>query len=115
MTEHDHQSLLMVWASHRIGIYPELKLLYATPNGGKRHIGVAKKLKKEGVRAGVPDLFLPCAKKGYHGFFIEMKAEKGIVSEAQKNWIRLLSEQGFKVDVCYGWEAAKDALIEYLS
>lgn len=115
MTEHDHQSALIRWANIQKAVIPELGLLYAIPNGGKRHIGTARKLKAEGVKSGVPDLNLPVPRQGCHGFFIEMKADKGKVSPAQKDWIDALIKQGYRVDVCYGWEAAKAALIDYLS
>jgi hypothetical protein len=114
VTEHDHQVFLMQWARLQTKAMPDLALLFAIPNGGKRHIGVARKLKAEGATAGIPDLFMASARNGYHGLFIELKTEKGRVSEPQKYWIRLLAAQGFKVEVCYGWDAARVVLIEYL-
>lgn len=115
MTEHDHQALVIRWAQIQSEDMPELDLLYATPNGGKRHIGVARKLKAEGVCAGVPDLTLPCARQGYHGLYIEMKAEKGTVSKPQKEWIAKLKAEGYRVEVCYGFESAIKVLQDYLS
>jgi hypothetical protein len=72
--EHTEQVNLMQWwalACRGFGI-PE-QLLFAIPNGGQRNIIVASKLKAEGVRAGVPDLFLAFPKKDAAGLFIEMK------------------------------------------
>jgi hypothetical protein len=64
--------------------YTVLKLLYAVPNGGDRNLRVARKLKAEGVLAGVADLCLPAARRGYHGLYIEMKSEEGTATEEQK-------------------------------
>lgn len=77
------------------------------PNGGSRNKAEAASLKRQGVKAGVPDLFVPVAKCGCHGLFIEMKAQKGRVSGHQANWIRLLRGQGYAAYVCYG---AKNAI-----
>jgi hypothetical protein len=57
---------------------------YAVPNGGYRNIYVARKLKAEGVKAGVADLCLPAARRGYHGLYLEMKSEEGVATKEQK-------------------------------
>ena len=68
-----------------------------------------------GVKAGVPDLFLPVARGAYHGFFIEMKRETGgKVSPEQKEWHQRLIGQGYAVMVCHGCEEAVSALNDYL-
>ena len=112
-TEHDHQVALFQWAAakskHEI---PELKLMFAIPNGGHRHIGVAKKLKAEGVKAGVPDIFLPVARFGYHGLFIELKTEDGRIQDNQKEWLNELALAGYFTYICHGVDEARE-LIEY--
>lgn len=112
-----HEQQYLIDFCHRAnGRYPELALLFHIPNGGHRHKPVAAKLRREGVAAGVPDLFLPVARSGYFGFFIEMKRRNGgRVTARQQYWIQVLREQGYRVDVCRGWGEASDALIEYLS
>lgn len=94
---------------------PELDLMHAIPNGGKRDIRVALKLKEEGVKPGVPDIFLPLPRGGKHGLYIELKRRKyGRVSEDQLRWIEALIRQEFACAVCYGWEMARDTIIDYL-
>ena len=39
--------------------------------------------------SGVPDLFLPVPKKGFHGLFIEMKSQQGRVSVSQSRFYLL--------------------------
>jgi hypothetical protein len=72
-SEHDEQVNLFHWADIMSPQYPELALLHAIPNGGKRNINVARKLKEEGQKAGVPDICLPVPRGEYHGLYIEMK------------------------------------------
>lgn len=67
------------------------------------------------MKAGVPDLFLPVSRDGYHGLFIELKRQAGgRVSDEQKEWIQELRDQGYRVEVCKGWEAAAGVLKNYL-
>ena len=112
MSEHNEQVALFKWVE--LSGIPELKLLHAVPNGGKRDIVTAIKLRNEGVKPGVPDMFLPVARNGWHGLFIEMKTEEGRLSPLQKEWIAELEKQGYFVAVCRGWEMAKETLKEYL-
>lgn len=94
--------------------YPELRLLYHVPNGGSRNELEAVNLKKQGVRAGVPDLCLPVARGGYHGLYIEMKAGKNKPTEKQLEWIEALRDEGYAVSICWGFEAARAELEKYL-
>ena len=115
MSEHQEQATLIQWANLNLKKYPELKLLFAIPNGGQRNAVTGARLKEEGVRAGVPDLLLPVAKGGYNSLFIEMKRRMGgIVSPQQRKWIKALREAGNKVEVCAGFIAARDEIINYL-
>lgn len=114
MTEHDHQVALFHWASLAAGNYPELRRMYAIPNGGMRHRVVAAKLKAEGVKAGVPDVCLPVPRGGYHGLYIEMKKPGGKVSNSQKQWINWLQADGHLAVVCFGFEEAREILLDYL-
>lgn len=114
-TEHDEQVALIQWARAQSAGIPELAMLLAIPNGGARHKVVAAKLRAEGVRAGVPDLFLPVPRGSHHGLWVELKRIKGgVISEAQAGWIADLQLQGYAVEVCKGWVAAKDTIIDYL-
>ena len=117
MTEAQHQEALIRWSQlpQVRKRYPELKLLHHIPNGGRRDPIEARHLKAQGVKSGVPDLCLPVARRDYHGLYIEMKTETGRSSENQRWWLRELTEQQYLAVVCYGWEEAKQCLIDYLS
>lgn len=113
-TEHGHQTALMCWAHQNLELYPELVWLFAIPNGGQRQAIVAARLKVEGVRSGVSDLMLPTARRGYHGFFLEMKKPKGKESDSQKQFGAHLGKQGYLYGCFDHWTKARDALLWYL-
>lgn len=115
--EHDEQKRLIEWwaefsALHGIPVIA----LFAIPNGGERNVIVATRMKAEGVRRGVPDLFLALPKGCYHGLFIELKKPcGGKVSEHQKEYIRYLNSQNYLAIVCHGFDEAKRIICSYLS
>lgn len=117
LLEHKEQTTLLHWwlLAHRSFCLPEA-VLFAIPNGGARSVTTGALLKAEGVRAGVPDLFLAVSRGGFYGLFIEMKKAKGgIVSSAQHEMCDILQAQGYACKICHGWIAAKDAIELYLN
>lgn len=115
MSESTEQQALFEWAEFAAKKTPELKLMYAVPNGGKRPSSTAARLKKEGVKPGVPDICLPVPRGRYHGLYIEMKFGRNTPSAEQKEWLHRLQEQGYKVDVCFGWGEAVKVIVDYLT
>ena len=115
-SEEEEQAAVMEWTTLMSKQYPELRLLFHIPNGSDRHPAVAAKLKRQGVKPGVPDLFLPVARGGFHGLWIEMKRRKGgRVSEDQAEWLKALEGQMYRAVVCHGAEEACDMLYRYLT
>jgi hypothetical protein len=107
-TEHQIQASFTQWLRLQ-GI-----LGFAIPNGGFRHISVARKMRAEGVLAGVPDYFLPrLGKNGELGLFLEFKTNKGAVSEAQKLVFGELRSRGYAVIVVRSLEEAVKAFKDY--
>jgi len=112
VTEHEEQALVIKWFDLA---YKDFRgRLYANPNGGKRHVVTAVKLKKEGARKGIPDLSLPVSRHGFHGLYIELKAKGGRLSTEQADWLHFLSEQGYLAVLCVGFDAAKKTIEDYL-
>lgn len=109
------QETLFQWAEYQASKYPELKLLYHIPNGGKRDKVTAINLKRQGVKAGVPDLFLPVARGGFFGLYIELKVGKNKATALQKEWLYNLNKQGYFTAICYGWQQAAELLTGYLN
>lgn len=93
--------------------YPR-HVLFAIPNGGGRTPIQGAILKAEGVRAGVPDLFLAFAKEDTGGLFIEMKTEEGKLNENQKVMIPKLRKAGYQVEVVRSFDEFKSLVDKYL-
>lgn len=121
MSEHDEQVGLFEILSRYEQKYPELKWVFAIPNGGKRHPATAAKMKAEGVRSGVWDVFVPHYRNSSYindhacGLFIEMKFGKNGLTDNQKAFREALEyDFGFAFAVCYSAEEAARAIGEYL-
>lgn len=121
MSEHEQQKGLMDWWAKSYPKYYEC--LFAIPNGSvlagdkKQRAIQMNKLKAEGFKPGVSDLFLMIARHGYHGLFIEMKNEgktKSSVTEPQWEHIRCAREQGYKAEWCAGIDEAIKLITEYM-
>lgn len=71
MSEADEQAAVVA--------YCDLKRVpcFHIPNGGSRNKAEAANLKRQGVKAGAPDLCVPVPSGSKHGLFIEMKAGEG--------------------------------------
>jgi len=80
-SEHHLQCICINWFDL---YYPKLRLnLFAIPNGGLRNKMVAKKLKKEGARSGVWDLFLSLPNATNNGLYIESKNGDNCLTDNQ--------------------------------
>ena len=93
--------------------YPHLNMLHCSLNGVKLSGTQAKVAKGQGMLSGVPDLFLPVPKNGYHGLFIEMKSEKGRVTENQHWFLTNADSVGYKTVICYSAKEAISAIEAY--
>lgn len=113
-TEAEEQMMIFRWAKYMEQKKPELKLLHHVPNGGKRDIGTAKKMKLEGVKAGVPDIVLPVSRGGYHGLYIELKVGKNKPTAEQLKWLEALEKEGYYTTWCIGSQEAIKIIEEYL-
>lgn len=118
-SEHSHQCALMQWVAIEGRQWPDLDLLFAVPNGGARSMSVAAAIKAEGVKSGVPDLFLPVPRSHYPGLWIEMKKPgeerkaNGGRSDNQVRWHKRLRRMSYAVVTCYSWKAAVNTLQRY--
>lgn len=117
-SEASQQSAIFCWAAlpEVRAQYPQLKWLFAVPNGGQRDKITGGRLKAQGVKAGVPDLMLPVVCGGYHGLWIELKKDwKSKPTKEQIEWLNYLQSAGYCANVCNGWIEAKKCIIWYLN
>lgn len=109
-TEEHEQIVFVTWLKKQ-GYW-----LSASANGGSRNLFEAVKLKRMGVSAGYPDVFVPLVTPQFSGFFLEMKRVKGgKVSPNQVEWLNYLRSQGYYAEVARGAEEAKDMFKFYIS
>ncbi len=116
-TEDQEQRAVIDWWALACKVYriPPFAL-FAIPNGGWRHPATAARLKAQGVRPGVPDLFLMVPRGTFHGLYIEMKRLKGgFLSPAQLAFLTYASEAGYAANVATGALDAVDVINDYLS
>ena len=105
-SEHSEQVGFINWFRAK---YPQV-LIFAIPNGEKRAITVAKRLKAEGVVRGIPDLFIP-----QWTLWVEMKRiSGGRLSPEQRAMIQYLEGIGQKVIVGKGAADASRQILEFL-
>jgi hypothetical protein len=100
------QQSLFQWIDGVALDYPPLRLAFHPANGGQRHITTAERLKREGVRAGVPDVIIPLPiydrdgeQMQYVGMAIELKVNKNKLSYLQANYLYQLTRHQWKVIV----------------
>lgn len=116
-TEDAHQIALFCWAALpdiRLR-FPELQHMFHIPNGGLRNKAEAGKFKAMGVKAGVPDIFLPVPRWGKAGLWIELKVGSNKPSPDQIAYHAALYANNFDVTVQWTWDAAADYIMGYLS
>jgi VRR-NUC domain len=112
--EHNIQAAYIRWVHLAEKVEARLRLLFAVPNGGKRSMVTALALKREGVRAGVPDIMLPVACGPFLGLAIEFKRPGNTTTEKQDGYIDLLVDAGWLVVVCTDAEGAIRTTKDYL-
>ena len=115
-TEHQEQAAFVAWCD----LHPIAKHIFAIPNGANKSPAARMKFKREGLRAGVPDLFLPVRRNdgpevSRFGLFIEMKRKGEKPSLSQLQWHHYLRKQDYEVRVCYSADEAIKAVKEYLA
>lgn len=114
-TEADEQMAVFEWAQWNMTKYPELALMFHIPNESNVPVQYRVKLKKMGLKSGVPDICLPVARGGYHALYIEMKRTKRSATSEQQKWtIAKLNAVGNIAIICKGAEQAIENIIEYL-
>ena len=123
--EHDEQSTLFRWCELRLTQFPDLKWLFAIPNGAKfafrktpnggRYSPQANYLKAEGaLKPGIVDIFLPVPVGEYHGLWIEMKYKKNKMSPEQEMFANDMMAYGYAFELCRSAREAAEKILTYL-
>jgi len=111
-TEQEH---FVQWLKINEYRFNGLSLAFATNNGGwLKNYAMVNKMKKMGMKNGVPDIVIPVPRGRYHGLFIEMKRTSGSqLSAEQKKYIVDLNILGYKAEIAYGCDDAIRITEEY--
>ena len=129
-TEHQEQVAVIDWFNSygpTKGISP--RLLIAIPNGSilagdaRMRAIQSHRLKREGMRVGMPDLFLAVPGTWYHGLFIELKRTGWTAPKSGKakthidhqyTMLQLLELKQYRAVLCVGADAAISTIRGYL-
>lgn len=114
-TEHGHQAAIFCYFANNFDKYPQTRFMFAIPNGGYRNAATAGRLKAEGVKSGVADIFLPWPTKWKHGLFLELKVGDNKPTREQLDFLNEMECLNYHSVWCIGWEMGRDIIIKYLS
>lgn len=108
------QAVVIWWHVHCKHFNVPECMLFAIPNGARRDPIIGAILKREGVKPGTSDLFLGCARGGFHGMFLEVKKPDGRLAPNQLDFMQSAHAQGYIAWVRYSYQECVDALDGYL-
>lgn len=97
-----------------------LAWLHSIPNGGSRGGNKGQRqregarMKAEGVKRGVADIFLPLPCGTYHGLYLELKTFKGRLSQEQREFGEYVAEVGYLWVCATGYWQAIQSIGWYL-
>lgn len=111
MSEHSIQSRVVQFIKT---FYPDV-LIFSVPNGAAVSAVNRVRLAKEGLLAGIPDLFILEQRKGFNGLMIEFKTDIGKTSKSQDIIINKLIDRNYLVYVARGHLTAINIIEGYLN
>lgn len=119
-SEYEIQRDYFHWVEMCRNWHPAMALIHHIPNGNAYSVGHGQKLKKMGLKPGIPDVFIPWRRPnkhqgGYGGCYLEFKTLRGALSLAQKSIRPLLEEAGYRVEVVRSVSEAINVTIDYLN
>jgi hypothetical protein len=118
-SEHLEQAAFFDWCRLNEKKYPPLQWIHAIPNGGLRNKRIASKLKREGVKSGVWDVYLPYpiiigSDPHFYGLWIEFKYGNNKLTKNQRLFEEYVKKMGYEAVVVYSCDEAIKAVKKYL-
>ena len=114
-SEAQEQASVIEWwrfACRKYGV-TEVALLHVA-NEGTGSVVRGRLQKRQGVRAGVADLFLSVPRGSFSGLWIEMKRMGGRVRPEQREFLEKMRDLGYDGVVCHGAEEAIEKIHAYM-
>jgi len=75
---------------------------------------MAAVMKAEGLRSGVPDVFMAMPRGKFHGLFLEFKSNAGRLTENQLVYCANLRSMGYQVEVVRSITEAMSIVVSYM-
>ena len=72
------------------------------------------RLKKKGVKSGVPDILIFEPNKEYSGLAVELKVAPNKPTDNQKKWLKDLSNKNWRTEICYNFSEFENVVNSYL-
>ena len=107
--EESLQETCVTWFRYR---YPG-KIIFHVPNGGRRKLLEAVRLKRQGVTKGVPDIVVLEPSSLRHGLFVELKVGKNKLTKEQVEFMQNLKSRNYEAGVCYSLDEFQKITYEY--
>ena len=82
---------------------------------GVSYSPLGAKLKRKGVKSGVPDIIVFEPRGIYYGLMIELKVGKNKTTPNQKKWIAELNKRNYLCLVSYSLDESMDNIKKYLA
>lgn len=114
--EHDEQAEFFAWWWQYADLHKLPRCLcFAIPNASALSASGRIYKWKEGLTAGVFDIFLSIPSKDFHGLYIEMKRnDRSQATDHQRAFGGAVTEQGYAATVCHSAQEAIERATTYL-
>ena len=83
-------------------------------NERRTSVRAGARLKRKGVKAGVPDVLIFEPKGKYHGLALELKIKGNYMTLDQKHWFTRLEMKGWFCKCCYNFDEVQETVTNYL-
>lgn len=93
----------------------ERQLQVRVNSKGQHYSPLGAKLKRKGVKPGVPDIIIFEPHGKYHGLMLELKVGKNKITPNQSKWIDELKKRNYLVMVSYSLEECTLIIEKYIS
>lgn len=125
-SEHDIQAAVFAWADVARATMPELDAMYGIINEGRRgrkqnpktgawYSPEGARYKRQGMKAGMPDVCLPVPRGPFGALYVEFKKPGGRAAKHQRERHSVLAAAGNLVLIVDNFDDAVYALTKYLS
>jgi len=114
-TEHASQSAFFTWWTIYAQQHKILdSLCFAVPNAARRSYGAARWMRNEGLKKGVPDVWLAVPSHGFHALIMEFKRHGEKPTPEQAAMLYELRRLGYNALVVWSAEEAIRAVKAYM-